>query len=55
MKYFDDYQSLYNEEYDEIATHIDEVYGYCETSDYEFWSDDELGRLEQSIFWKEMI
>lgn len=36
--------------YDEIEKYYGEVYGYSETLDYEFWSDDELGRLEQDIW-----
>lgn len=36
--------------YDEIEKYYDEVYRYSETSDYEFWSDDELERLERDIW-----
>lgn len=41
--------------YDEIERHItDELYGYSETTDYEFMSDEELDQLEKDI-WGKMI
>ena len=37
--------------YDEAEKYIDELYGYSESTDYEFLSDEELERLEEEV-WK---
>ena len=36
--------------YDEVDQHDDFIGGYCESTDYEFMSDEELQALQDSIW-----
>lgn len=36
--------------YDEVDQHEDFIGGYCETTDYEFMSDEELEALEKEVW-----
>ena len=36
--------------YDEVDQHDDYIYGYSESTDYEFMSDEELEALEKQVW-----
>lgn len=42
--------TFFEEPYDEMDQHDDYIYGYSETTDYEFMSDEELEALEKEVW-----